>query len=174
MMREDYVLHRISELLNERGWTLYVLAKKADVSYSTLGNTFRRNNVPSVPTLMRICTGFDITMSEFFQDGAGEIRQLNIADQNLLAEYHNLPRRERKLVAAYLQKLLNADVVQEGGIQAENQPETKDRDVLEDQAETEIQPVKEDQPEAGMQPAKEDQPETKIKLEEKDLLETEI
>lgn len=151
MMREDYVLHRITELLNERGWTLYLLAKKADVSYSTLGNTFRRNNVPSIPTLMRICKGFGITLSEFFQDGAGEIRQLSIADQNLLAEYHNLSRSERKLVTIYLQKLLKAASAREAGVQTDNPADIGNRADHESLIDTEIQTEEKDLPDAEIQ-----------------------
>lgn len=67
-MKEEYVLKKVTQLLQERNWTLYRLAKESEISYSTLSNTFHRNNVPSVSTLMRICDGFGITLSEFLMN----------------------------------------------------------------------------------------------------------
>ena len=55
--------------MHERNWTEYRLAKEADLSQSTITNLFRRNNVPSIPTLEAICRGFGITLSQFFSEG---------------------------------------------------------------------------------------------------------
>ena len=105
-MKEEYVLEKITELRKERNWTLYRLAKEADVSYSTLSNTFHRDNVPSIPTLIRLCDGLGITMSEFFDEKGILKNQLTVSDQNLLADWHQLPKTDRGLVKAYIQGLL--------------------------------------------------------------------
>lgn len=120
-MREEYVLHKIKELLDERGWTLYRLAKEAEVSYSTLSNTFQRNNVPSIPTMIRVCEGFGITLSQFFDEGGTEVQQLSVADQQLLAEFHRLPRSDKKLVLAYMQGLLK--ITADAAYSDEDEPE---------------------------------------------------
>ena len=59
-------LERIRTLLEERGWSVYRLAQEAGVPQSTLANLFLRNNMPTVPTLERICQALGITMAEFF------------------------------------------------------------------------------------------------------------
>ena len=59
---------RLRQLLRERGWSEYRLAKNCGLSESTLANIFRRNTVPSIATLETICKGFGITMSQFFAD----------------------------------------------------------------------------------------------------------
>ena len=59
---------RLQQLLQERGWTEYKLSKECGLSQSTIGNIFRRNTVPSVATLERICKGFGITLSQFFAE----------------------------------------------------------------------------------------------------------
>lgn len=105
-MREEYVLQKIRELLDERGWTLYRLAKEAGVSYSTLSNTFQRENVPSIPTLIQVCEGFGITLTEFFDEDGEAIKQLTVTDQKMLADFHRLPKDHKKLVEAYMQGLL--------------------------------------------------------------------
>ena len=107
-MKEDFVLKRVTELRNERGWSLYRLAKEADISYSTLSNTFSRSNVPSVSTHLRICDGFGITLSEFFDEQGTTQKQLTISDQKLLADWHKLPRTDKNLVIAYIHGLLKS------------------------------------------------------------------
>lgn len=109
-MKEEYVLSKVTELLEERNWTLYRLAKEADISYSTLSNTFHRNNVPSVSTLMRVCDGLGITLSEFFDEEGTAVKKLTIADQKLLADFHRLPREDKKLLTAYMHGLLKIAV----------------------------------------------------------------
>ena len=62
------VHERLRQLLNERGWTEYRLAKNSGLSESTIANIFKRNTVPSLPTLEAICNGLGITLSQFFAD----------------------------------------------------------------------------------------------------------
>ena len=57
---------RLRQLLNERGWTEYRL--NSGLSESTIANIFKRNTVPSLPTLEAICDGLGITLSQFFAD----------------------------------------------------------------------------------------------------------
>ena len=61
--------NRLRRLLDERGWTEYRLSKECGLSESTIANIFRRNTLPSISTLEAICTGFGITVSQFFADG---------------------------------------------------------------------------------------------------------
>lgn len=112
-MREEYVLKRVTELRKERNWSLYRLAKESDISYSTLSNTFHRNNVPSVSTLLRICEGFGITLAEFFDEEGTMPKQLTVSDQQLLADFHRLPRSDKNLVTAYMQGLLKVASIRE-------------------------------------------------------------
>ena len=110
-MREEYVLKRVTQLREERNWSLYRLAKESDISYSTLSNTFHRNNVPSISTLLHVCEGFGITMAEFFDEGGAVVKQLTTADQELLVDFHSLQRDDKRLVSAYMQGLLKAPSV---------------------------------------------------------------
>ena len=65
---------RITQLLQDRGWTPYRLAKESGLSDATVGNIFRRNTVPSMATLTAVCNGFGITLSQFFaEDGLVEL-----------------------------------------------------------------------------------------------------
>lgn len=58
---------RIKQLMEERGWTDYRLAKEANLSHSTITNVFKRNNAPTLPTLEVICRAFGITLYGYGQ-----------------------------------------------------------------------------------------------------------
>lgn len=62
-------LQRLHQLLDERGWSEYRLAKNCGLSNSTIANIYHRNTVPSITTLEAICAGFGISLSQFFAEG---------------------------------------------------------------------------------------------------------
>lgn len=57
---------KLQDLLDARQWTRYRLAKECGLSEATIANIFKRGNVPSLVTLEQICSGFKITLSQFF------------------------------------------------------------------------------------------------------------
>lgn len=59
---------KLQQLLDSKGWTAYRLAKKCNLSESTLANIFRRNTMPSISTLEAICEGFGISLAQFFSE----------------------------------------------------------------------------------------------------------
>lgn len=68
------VLNQLRTLMEARGWTMYRLAKESGLSDSTVANIYRRNAIPSIDTLEKICRGFGITLSQFFAtDGLVEV-----------------------------------------------------------------------------------------------------
>ena len=60
---------RIRQLMDERHWTEYKLAKKCNLSQSTISNIFLRNTTPTVSTIEAICNCFGITLAQFFAEG---------------------------------------------------------------------------------------------------------
>lgn len=104
---EQDVLNRIQMLLNFKHWSLYKLAKKSDISYSSLNNIFNRQTCPTVATLEKICTGFDISLSEFFEFDENPLRNENISpeQQDLINCYEELSVQDKKLLQAYIKGL---------------------------------------------------------------------
>ena len=60
---------RLRQLMAERGWKAYRLAKESGLSESTLANIFKRNTVPSISTLESVCSAFGISLAQFFAEG---------------------------------------------------------------------------------------------------------
>lgn len=104
---EDEVINRIQELMDFNHWTLYKLAKQADLPYSSLNNLFHRKNCPTVATLERICVGFGISLSEFFNFKENPLRNNEIPPekQDLLNSYDSLSARDKELLTVYLRGL---------------------------------------------------------------------
>ena len=94
---------RIRQLMSERNWTEYRLAKKADLSQSTITNLFRRNNVPSIPTLEAICRGFGITLSQFFSEG--NFVELSDEQKELFDKWVTLTKEQKKLLLELVKNL---------------------------------------------------------------------
>ena len=57
---------RLQELMDERGWTMYRLAKESGTSWSTIRNVFKRGTEPSVSTLEVLCKGLGVSLAQFF------------------------------------------------------------------------------------------------------------
>lgn len=106
-MIEDDVINRIRQLLDFNHWSLYKLAKKSGLPYSSLNNLFHRKNCPTIATLERICIGFGISLPEFFNFTDNPLRNYEISpeQQNLLYSYDSLSVKDKELLQAYLRGL---------------------------------------------------------------------
>jgi transcriptional regulator with XRE-family HTH domain len=104
---ENDVLNRIQYFLDFNHWSLYKLAKASGLPYSSLNNLFHRKTCPTIATLEKICLGFHITLSEFFDFQENPLRDKNISDeeQDLLNTYASLSVKDKELLQAYLQGL---------------------------------------------------------------------
>lgn len=103
-------LRKIQELLDERGWSLYRLAKESGIPYASLSSLFQKNNQPTISTLRRICAGFQITMAEFFLDDTPYRKpeqEYSIDEKDLIKSYRNLNRNNKKLIHGIIALLIN-------------------------------------------------------------------
>lgn len=98
------ILERINQLRNERGWSNYRLAREAGISENSLNNLFRRNNLPTIPTLESICKGFGITLSQFFAEG-GESVELNESQREMLQTWNTLNDEQKNTLLEFLKKI---------------------------------------------------------------------
>lgn len=90
------VLSRIKTLMEARGWTAYRLASEAGLTESTIQNLFRRNGIPTLPTLEAVCSAFGITLSQFFAD---DMVECTPEIKRLMEAWTPLPQEQKE---AYL------------------------------------------------------------------------
>ena len=111
---------RIRELMAERGWTDYRLAKESGLSHSRrpaqifdltgavaqrlenppgfqppITNMFNRNNAPTLPTLEAVCAAMGITLAQFFADGP-DSAALTEEQRSLFAKWSTLTDKQKE------------------------------------------------------------------------------
>lgn len=105
----DYTVMRVKQLLADKGWTMYKLAKETGVAYSTIVNPIRRNAPYSITMLEKVCMAFGITLAEFFSNRQ-EIEYTGLVlspnENNLIELYRRLSKKDKILVIGYIQGLL--------------------------------------------------------------------
>lgn len=62
------ILGRIEKERAARNWSEYALAENSGLTQSTISTWRRRNLQPNVASIEKICAGFGITLSQFFQE----------------------------------------------------------------------------------------------------------
>ena len=62
------VLDKITQFRLERNWTEYQLSVKSGLTQSTISSWYRKDMLPSITSLGKLCDAFGITMSQFFMD----------------------------------------------------------------------------------------------------------
>ena len=82
---------RIRELMEERGWTDYRLAKEAGLSHSTV-------------TMEAVCKAFRITLGQFFSEG-NEDCGLTPEQRELFARWSALSEKQRSLLLEFLRTI---------------------------------------------------------------------
>lgn len=100
-------IHRIQQLCAEKGWTTYKLAQYSNIPYSNLNNIFNRGTQPTVSTLEKLCSGFQITLGEFFTTDTPSLPaySLSPAEREIIESYRKLNKNDKKLLNAYLDGL---------------------------------------------------------------------
>lgn len=99
------IKEKLKELQQQRGWSDYKIAKEAGLSANTVSNIYRRNNLPSIPTLQAICAAFGVTMSQFFAED--ELVEVTQEQQRLIREWTRLNDEQKKVVWNLLAVLQN-------------------------------------------------------------------
>lgn len=94
---------RLKQLMDERGWTIYKVAKEADIPWSTVRNMFKRNTEPSVATLECICRGMGMTLPQFF-DIENQMG-LTTEQRQLIQQWSKLNDRDKCIIRELLESL---------------------------------------------------------------------
>ena len=99
------VLKRIIDLREERHWTEYRLAEEAEMTQSTISAWYRKNTLPSIPSLERLCKAFGITMSQFFLEEENQISFLTNQQLELIHHASKLDNEQFNALLNFLKLL---------------------------------------------------------------------
>ena len=98
------ILEVIARYRQERGWTEYQLAERSGLPQSTISSWYRKNMVPTVPSLEKVCAAFGITLSQLFAED-GEPVTLTSSQRELLARWVRLDEEQQTAIFQLIDKM---------------------------------------------------------------------
>lgn len=96
---------RLKQLMDERKITKFMLAKRADISWNTVNNILSCDGNPTIETLSMLCKGLGISLVQFFDEDE-EAGGVTIEQQHLLNRWENLNERDKRIVDAMIDTML--------------------------------------------------------------------
>lgn len=99
------ILKKITDMRLEKGWTEYELAERSELTQSTISSWYRKNLIPSILSLERICGAFGITLSQFFQDDETFSKNITKEQMEILNRWNRLTKDQRKKLADFLDSI---------------------------------------------------------------------
>ena len=98
------ILDKIVKYREERGWTEYQLAERSGLPQATISSWYRKNMLPTVPSLKKVCTAFGITLSQLFADGDRTV-SLTESQYKLLEAWSKLNEEQQAVIFALIEKM---------------------------------------------------------------------
>lgn len=92
------ILERITRQRLLRDWTEYELAQRSALPQSTISSWYRKNMLPSLSSLEKICHAFDMTMAQFLSENAN-LTEITSEQEMLLKKWELLSPKQK---AAFL------------------------------------------------------------------------
>lgn len=98
------ILSAITAYREERGWTEYQLAERSGLPQSTISSWYRKNMVPTVPSLEKICAAFGVTLSQLFAEGDAPVA-LTQSQKLLLERWSGLNEEQQSAIFTLIDKM---------------------------------------------------------------------
>ena len=98
------VLGAIAQHREVRGWSEYQLAERSGLPQSTISSWYRKNIVPTLPSLQRICDAFGITLSQLLAEDADAVC-LTDSQKRLLERWDRLREDQQAVIFALIDKM---------------------------------------------------------------------
>lgn len=98
------ILSTITKHREDRGWSEYQLAERSGLPQSTISSWYRKNMIPTVPSLEKICTAFGITLSQLFAEGDTAV-SLTPSQKKLLDRWSRLSADQQDAVFLLIDKM---------------------------------------------------------------------
>ncbi|MCI8495964.1 MAG: helix-turn-helix domain-containing protein [Lachnospiraceae bacterium] len=98
------VLEQIIYYRKQKGWTEYQLAENSGLTQSTISSWYRKNLIPSIPSLEKVCNAFGITLSQFFSEQDDDFT-LTPSQKELLKEAGHLTCEQQTALIAFFKTL---------------------------------------------------------------------
>ena len=91
------ILSTITEYRENKGWTEYQLAEQSGLPQFTISSWYRKNMIPTVPSLEKICMAFGITLSQLFAEDDDPVT-LTASQKELLMRWSRLDEKQQAVL----------------------------------------------------------------------------
>ena len=91
------ILQRITQLKRQRNWNDYRLSVESGIPQTTISSWYKKNILPTLSSLQKICDAFGVSMAQFFTESE-KFPDLTHAQKELLKNWGDLSRANRDLV----------------------------------------------------------------------------
>lgn len=98
------ILAVITTYRERRGWSEYQLAEHSGLPQSTISSWYRKNMVPTIPSLEKICDAFGITLSQLFAEEDASV-SLTASQKQLLEKWSRLTEDQQSAVFTLIDKM---------------------------------------------------------------------
>jgi len=102
----NYLAQTLRQLRTERGWSLTLTAERTGVSKAMLGQIERGESSPTVATLWKIVTGFNVPFSCFIQSSAPAVSAATFSQPNAQMQVRPLLPFDKRLAVDLLEVTL--------------------------------------------------------------------
>lgn len=92
------VLDRITYYRKQKNWTEYQLAEQSGLTQSTISSWYRKDMLPNIASLEKICNAFGITLSQFFATDSDTFSLTDIQKEVLVEINHLTEDQQRALI----------------------------------------------------------------------------
>lgn len=105
------VLDTITSYREARNWSIYDLASEAGIKPTTISSWYRKNIMPTLPTLEKLCDAFNVSVSEFFSVVESAEREPIVLMIKLVHHEMVINSKFLEVPRSYYQRHLNASRV---------------------------------------------------------------
>ena len=98
------ILAVITTYRESRGWSEYQLAERSGLPQSTISSWYRKNMVPTIPSLEKISDAFGITLSQLFSEEDAPV-SLTASQKQLLEKWSRLTEDQQAAVFTLIDKM---------------------------------------------------------------------
>lgn len=88
------ILGRITKHRMSRNWTEYQLAQQSGIPQSTISTWYRKQMLPTLSSLDKICRAFDMTMAQFLSENDG-LTEITPDQRDLLSKWELLTSAQK-------------------------------------------------------------------------------
>ncbi|MCD8150313.1 MAG: helix-turn-helix transcriptional regulator [Clostridiales bacterium] len=91
----DYIGPRIKELCDKQQITKYRLSQMTGITQTVLANIIKKESIPTIPTLEKICSALNISLAQFFAKNESQ-PDLTAEQREMIETWNGLNAEERE------------------------------------------------------------------------------